>query len=89
MAGRVFEVFAREGHDDSMVHLGSLRAESVEAAQSATWHTYDGFKSIEMWLVPREEVVRVDAASGAMDEGVLEEDAMTVKHDPTDREELS
>ena len=82
---RVYEVFGREGHDDLMEHLGNIEAESIEAAKSITWHTFDGFRTVNMWIVPKDEIVTVDTMSGAMEEGVMEEDIAELTGDPTDR----
>ncbi|MFB6130177.1 MAG: hypothetical protein ABEJ28_05085 [Salinigranum sp.] len=84
----IYEIFGRDGHDDPMTHLGSIRAESIEAAQSITWHTFDGFRTVEMWIVPQESITPVDSTSGAMEEGILEEDTATLTGDPTDRRDV-
>jgi hypothetical protein len=38
-----------------------------------------------MWIVPKDEIVTVDTTSGAMEEGVMEEDTAGLTGDPTDR----
>ena len=81
----VYEIFGRDDHDDSMEHLGNIRAESIEAAKSIAWHTFDGFRTVDMWIVPKDGIVTVDTASGAMGEGVMEEDTAELTGDPTER----
>lgn len=80
-----YEIFGRDGHDDAMEHLGNIEADSIEAAKSITWHTFDGFRTVEMWIVPHGEIVTVDTTSGAMDEGVMEADTAELTGDPTER----
>lgn len=84
----IFEVLGRDNLADESKRLGSIEAESVEQAQSISWHTFDGFKRADLWVVPREAIVEVDASAGAMDEGVLEEDTKTLADDPTDRRDI-
>lgn len=81
----IYEIFGRDGHDESMEHLGNIEAKSIEAAKSITWHTFDGFRTVDMWIVPKDEIVTVDTTSGAMEEGVMEEDTAELTGDPTDR----
>ena len=84
----LYDVFGQADHDSEFQRLGSIRAESHEAAQSISWHTFDGFRLVEMWLVPHDAVIPLDSASGAMDEGYLEAEADTLVGDPTDRKDL-
>ena len=84
----VYEIFGRDDHDGSMKHLGSIKAESVEAAKSISWHTFDGFRTVDMWIVPKDGIVTVDTTSGAMEEGVMEEDTAELTGDPTERGEI-
>jgi 1,2-phenylacetyl-CoA epoxidase PaaB subunit len=83
-----YEIFGRADHDSAMEHLGNIEARSMDAAQSVAWHTFDGFRHVEMWIVPTESITTLDASSGAMEEGVMEEDTATLTGDPTDREDV-
>lgn len=56
---KVYEVFARKGHDDELRHVGSVNATDDELAKVYAWTVYDEERWVEMCVVPREAILSV------------------------------
>lgn len=68
-----YEVFGRRDHDSEVQRLGSLNADSLQAAKASAWYTFDGFAGVELWLVPRDGIVAVKRPAEVTEDRVLQE----------------
>lgn len=77
-----YEVFARRGHDNELERLGALDTTQPSTAQSIAWYTFDGAKATELWLVPREAIIRLERPDDVTAEFILEDIlGATTRHD--------
>lgn len=65
----VFEVFCRVEPGDPMSHIGTLNAPGIELARVYAWRIYDEEDWVDMWVVPRSEIVSAHPEKAAADPG--------------------
>jgi 1,2-phenylacetyl-CoA epoxidase PaaB subunit len=56
---RPFEVFARHGKERAIRHVGTVRAADIDDAEVFAYTIYDERKWVEMFVCPRDALVRV------------------------------
>lgn len=56
---RDWEVFARHKEQEAIQHVGMVRAADPEDARTFAYVTYDEKNWVEMFIAPRDAVVRV------------------------------
>lgn len=56
---RLYEVFARKTREESLFHIGTVRAASEDFARVYALNTYDEENWVEMVVVPRDAMIRV------------------------------
>lgn len=54
-----FEIFARKNSDDTLQHIGSVKAPGQEVAIAHAWNIYDEHAWSEMCIVPLSAVIAV------------------------------
>ena len=60
----VYDVFARKGRGDQLVHIGYVDAFDDETAKVYAWKTYDEEKWFDMYVVERSAFVPVNRFEG-------------------------
>lgn len=54
-----YEVLARKSSEDTLQHVGSVKAPSPEVAVTRAWYVYDEHPWLEMCLVPLNAIIPV------------------------------
>ena len=65
----VYDVFARKGRGDQLVHIGYVDAFDDETAKVYAWKTYDEQNWFEMCVVPRSAIIPVNRDDGPFAKG--------------------
>ena len=60
----VYDVFARKGRGDPLVHIGYVDAFDDETAKVHAWKTYDEENWFEMCVVERDAIIPVTNGEG-------------------------
>ena len=55
----VYEVFARKSRGEALRHIGAINASDDELAKVYAYQTYDEEKWLDMYVVPRKNLVEV------------------------------
>lgn len=55
-----FEVFARKDSEDTLQHIGRVKAANSKIAQARAWFIYDEHSWIEMCLVDAADIIVVN-----------------------------